>query len=214
MDGSRFDSLARTLVTVGSRRRALGGVLFAGALGMVGSVVETDAKKKKKPCPPCKKRKKGKCRGGCAAGAVCRENVCVFCASGQVGCRDVCITLATDRANCGKCGAACPAGAICQNGTCRFCEPGTTQCGNVCANLATDATNCGRCGRTCPTGQCLNGACTCGPQSDCPAGCSCYAEAHGGGACGGVATSKPCDNYYCGLGEVCIAGYVLCTTAC
>jgi hypothetical protein len=35
MDGFRFDSLARSLATASSRRRALGGLL-AGALGLVG----------------------------------------------------------------------------------------------------------------------------------------------------------------------------------
>ena len=35
MDDFRFDTLARTLGTAGSRRRALGGLL-AGTLGMLG----------------------------------------------------------------------------------------------------------------------------------------------------------------------------------
>jgi hypothetical protein len=34
MDGSRFDAVARTLTTAGSRRRAVAGVL-AGALGFL-----------------------------------------------------------------------------------------------------------------------------------------------------------------------------------
>ena len=60
MDGSTFDRLTRTVTTAGSRRRALGGVL-ASTLGLLGAGGEYAAAKKKKPCPPCKKRKKGKC---------------------------------------------------------------------------------------------------------------------------------------------------------
>jgi hypothetical protein len=42
MDDSRFDALARTLATAGSRRRALGGLL-AGTLGLAGWPLGEDA---------------------------------------------------------------------------------------------------------------------------------------------------------------------------
>ena len=64
MDAGQFDILTRRLGLAGSRRRALGGVLL-GALGLLGVPHDQTAAKKKKPCPPCKKRKKGKCKKGC-----------------------------------------------------------------------------------------------------------------------------------------------------
>src|SRR5687768_13634704 len=80
MDGSTFDALTRTLTIAGSRRHTLGGLL-AGALGLLGSRPE-DAAAKKKPCPPCKKRKKGKCKkklpdGTACAGGTCQRGRCV-----------------------------------------------------------------------------------------------------------------------------------------
>jgi hypothetical protein len=70
MDGSRFDRLVVALTTTGSRRRALGGLL-AGALGVIGSPAE-HAPAKKKPCPPCKKRKAGTCKKKLPDGTACR----------------------------------------------------------------------------------------------------------------------------------------------
>jgi hypothetical protein len=72
MDDSRFDSLARSLGTAGSRRRALGGLL-AGTLGLLGSRTE-HAAAKKKPCPPCKKRKQGKCKKKLPEGTGCTDS--------------------------------------------------------------------------------------------------------------------------------------------
>src|SRR5687767_13492606 len=79
MDGPRFDTLTRSLTTTGSRRRALGGLLL-GSLGRLGSRAD-EATAKKKPCPPCKKRKKGKCkkkpdRTACNGGT-CQGGNCV-----------------------------------------------------------------------------------------------------------------------------------------
>ena len=85
MVGSRFDAFSRTLARGHSRRaltRVLSGLAFSGALARFG-LIETAAKGKrrqqrrgqtqgkKKPCPPCKKRKKGKCKGICRMGGVC-----------------------------------------------------------------------------------------------------------------------------------------------
>lgn len=75
MDGSRFDALTRTLTVAGSRRRALGGLL-AGASGVLGTTAGDAAAKKKKPCPACKKRKKGKCKGQLPDGASCPGGTC------------------------------------------------------------------------------------------------------------------------------------------
>jgi hypothetical protein len=58
MDDWRFDSLVKTLRT---RRSALALVAGIGALLGVG-VEHAAAKKCKKPCGPCKRCKKGKCK--------------------------------------------------------------------------------------------------------------------------------------------------------
>src|SRR5688572_9014016 len=100
MDDSRFDSLTRTLSTAGSRRHTLGGLL-AGAFGLLGTQTEQVAAKKK-PCPPCKKRKQGKCKkklpdGTACSGGTCQGGRCVAtappltCASGQKPCGGRCI---------------------------------------------------------------------------------------------------------------------------
>lgn len=75
MDGSTFDTFTRSLTMAGSRRHALTGLL-AGTLGLLASQVQTAAAKKKKPCPPCKKRKKGKCKGTLPDGAACAGGAC------------------------------------------------------------------------------------------------------------------------------------------
>jgi hypothetical protein len=86
MDGFHFDALARSLYTPGSRRRALSGLL-GGMLGLIlgaSSIRDVAAKKK---CPPCKKRKKGTCKGKkpngtpCPHFGTCQSGTCVvpFC---------------------------------------------------------------------------------------------------------------------------------------
>jgi hypothetical protein len=75
MDDSRFDTLTRSLTTAGSRRRALTTVL-GGALGLVAAASLDDAVAKKKPCPPCKKRKKGKCKAKLPDGTACSGGAC------------------------------------------------------------------------------------------------------------------------------------------
>src|SRR5262245_42445334 len=76
MDGSRFDAFSRLLAEPGSRRRAFGAA-FAGGLGLtLLSVGQGAVAKKKKPCPPCKKRKKGKCKGLLPDGSVCAGGTC------------------------------------------------------------------------------------------------------------------------------------------
>jgi hypothetical protein len=75
MDAGRFDALTRTLARARSRRYALGGLL-SGALSLLGSRAEHVAAKKKKACPPCKKRKKGKCKATLTDGTACRGGTC------------------------------------------------------------------------------------------------------------------------------------------
>ena len=71
MDGSRFDRLVVSLVTTGSRRRAVASVLV-GALGLL-SAQPNESAAKKKPCPPCKKRKAGKCKKTLPDGTACEN---------------------------------------------------------------------------------------------------------------------------------------------
>jgi hypothetical protein len=68
MDGTRFDAIARTLSTVGTRRESVKAVAAAGlGIGLASlGLAEADAKKRKKRCKKlgqqCKPRKK-KCCG-------------------------------------------------------------------------------------------------------------------------------------------------------
>ena len=72
MDAHRFDSIAR-IVGAGATRRAL----VAAALAVAPAAVRDEpAGSKKKPCPPCKKRKKGKCKKKLPDGAPCRGGTC------------------------------------------------------------------------------------------------------------------------------------------
>jgi hypothetical protein len=82
MDGSRFDALSRSLAAGHSRRgltRLLGSLALGGASSRLG-VAESEAKKKHKPkkkaCPPCKTRKKGKCKGLLPDGSACTGGTC------------------------------------------------------------------------------------------------------------------------------------------
>ena len=104
MDADRFDALSRSLTDVRSRRAALA-ALLGGTLGMVG-LAETEAKKKKK-CPPCRKR--GTCKGKkpngtpCPSFGTCQGGKCVvpFCSG-----KNYCPITATHR-------SAKPAAAQC-----------------------------------------------------------------------------------------------------
>src|SRR5687768_15838555 len=119
MDADRFDALSRSLTDARSRRTALASLL-GGTLGLVG-LTKTAAKK---TCPPCKKRKKGKCKkkkpdGSACAGGTCQRGVCQPTPGpgdpcpGQTLCDGVCIS--TDEC-CTR--ADCPAGSLCCNGAC------------------------------------------------------------------------------------------------
>jgi hypothetical protein len=92
MDGQRFDRLVRTLRT---RRSALGLVAGIGAMLGVGAD-EATAKKCKKPCGPCKRCKKGKCKPKpgaprCGPCSTCQGGRCVAgCASADCV-NDICV---------------------------------------------------------------------------------------------------------------------------
>jgi hypothetical protein len=83
MDGHQFDQLLRTLVT--SRRSIAGLVLVAGSAISGRELAEA---RKKKPCPPCKKRKKGKCKAKLPNGTLCAGGTCQDGACSPPSCAD------------------------------------------------------------------------------------------------------------------------------
>src|SRR5918995_2170893 len=74
MDARRFDTLARIVSTAGSRRRAVA-TAVGGVLALLGLADPHDATAKKK-CPPCKKRKQGKCKKKKPDGTACPNGAC------------------------------------------------------------------------------------------------------------------------------------------
>ena len=106
MDAPHFDALARRL-TIGLSRRGFGLLAILG-LRRLAAPDPAAAKKKKKRCPPCKRRKKGKCKGALPDGAPCPGGSCRG-GSCRGGClpRDQCCT-ADD----------CPPGVLCCDGVC------------------------------------------------------------------------------------------------
>lgn len=108
MDADRFDSLARFFTDATSRRN-LASLLTGTALGgaLASSMID-DVKSRKKKCKPCRKKKKGKCKGkkpdgtACGGTSVCQNGKCLpsltescsasngFCAvGGQAHCQGV-----------------------------------------------------------------------------------------------------------------------------
>lgn len=142
MDGSTFDTLTRTMTTAGSRRRAIG-VLSAGTLGLLATRTE-EAAAKKKPCPPCKKRKDGKCKkkkpdGRLCAGGTCHGGKCIAAPGPSPTCSDG-ITNGTESdvdcgGSCSRCtnGKSCVGrddciGALCINNVCTSCSAIGNEC--------------------------------------------------------------------------------------
>jgi hypothetical protein len=174
MDADRFDALSRSLTRARSRRTALASLL-GGALGLV-ALREVDAKKKR--CPPCKKRKKGKCKkkkpdgtacpGGTCQGGRCLLTRCTPSCRGKVCGDDGC------GGSCGSCGAV-----PCTNGACncagqpdlRDCGRGQQCSGDVCATPLVTCSH-GLCflNEHCCNGRCNTGEGSCltsGPGESC-----------------------------------------------
>ncbi|MGH8574413.1 MAG: hypothetical protein ACREX8_17820, partial [Gammaproteobacteria bacterium] len=139
MDDSRFDTLARSLSEARPRRgvvRVLGGLALAGLSSLLG-LTGTDAKKKGNKNK--KKKKKGPCGNGCSGGTLC--------------CGDRCVSVLTDRNNCGACGKQCGVTELCLNAQCAPCEDPMALCTvageQKCVDVRTDRNNCGFCGTIC-----------------------------------------------------------------
>ena len=182
MDAHHFDSLTCTLTAAGSRRRVLGATLA----GMLGTLWRDTTVAKKKACPPCKRRKKGKCKPK-PAGTPCTALLGGACHNGT------CIDLKADEANCGSLGTVCGPTEVCQNGTCfprstcpaptpRICSPGRTACGGH-PSCSCDTSTEGNV--VCVTTNyvtCTSSVCT--TSADCAAGSACVDLSGGGCLCG------------------------------
>jgi hypothetical protein len=184
MEAGRFDALARTLTRGRTRRRALAGLL-AGALGILGTHSDDAAAKNKKPCPPCKKRKKGKCKANAPDGTACAGGTCQ---SGR------CVAAPPS-----GCASGCPAYAPCTNGQC-LCNPGLQLCGQECIPTIACCTD-----AECGTVPCIGHTCFCfgrGDGTDCGGGKQCS---------GGVCAKRPLCTAGFGL---CVNDTECCSVSC
>ena len=215
MDGFRFDALTRALSSAGSRRALAAG--FAGALGMLPRVAPDDAAARKKPCPPCKKRKQGKCKKklpdgtACPNGGTCQSGRCVAatpggCPSGQKPCAGRCIPSNQCCTN-----SDCPAlRPSCEQGACTcpperplLC-PGSNDCQQCCT-----VTDCRPATGLDDGQECRNGECVC------PAGKRrCPSDSSFPGRCGFCCASSECPRgQFCYFGT-CMCGGVICNDVC
>lgn len=141
MDDFDFDALARSLGTAGSRRLALTG-LIGSTLGLgLGAASTERAEARKKKCPPCKKRKKGKCRATKpkkrpCGGKCIPANQC--CTDAECGERRLCVDGA-----CVIGQGTCVTGADFCDGPSEadFCGQQETSC--ACVTSTTNQTRCG-----------------------------------------------------------------------
>jgi hypothetical protein len=186
MEVDRFDTLTRTLTTLGPRRAVLGHVL-SGVLGLLGSqVADVSAKKKKKknPCPPCKARKLGTCKanvpdGSFCVGGTCQGGVCMvtvvpppLCAAPD-GIKNGTETGVDCGGPCNRCGngQGCATqhdclSAFCANGVCQECAPGL--CGSDSNGPCACTVAKGSGLFVCRTSEGFaNSSCTCPPGTSC-----------------------------------------------
>ncbi len=192
MEAAHVDSLTKQLTDPRSRRGLLAGALLA-ALGMAGGK-ESDARKKtrkKKSCPPCKKRKQGKCKGNkpdgvACTGGTCQGGTCIAAASppppppppfATPACLGrVCGPNIFGEGSCGDCGSC----KTCEGGAC-FSKVNGTACGGVCE-------------------ECQSGACV--PKAngiDCGGNFTCQ-----GGECVCAPSNRICGDICCPTGNICV----------
>jgi hypothetical protein len=204
MDAHRFDALTRSLGTGASRRglgKYLGGLALAGGAGAHGFA---DAVAKKKHHKKKKKKDKKGCPQHCSAGLCCDG---------------ACVSVLTDRHNCGGCGSSCAKAQgkscictekeTCLNGNCEPCAEPRKICvgsaGDQCVDLQTDHDHCGFCGNicgdreACRNGQCVCSGVNCSDGTCCPAGYE-VCIGNGIGCC-------PNNSHYCGNARCCPNGF-------
>lgn len=204
MDERIFDSVVRSLGDGATRRRIvslLGGGLAGGAILTLVAEDEADGKKKgkkRKPCAPCRVRRKGKCRGvapdgsACGNGQVCRAGTCV--------------------SSCPE-GTACGNGGTCKNGQCVVpvtCTP-TCVLPETCVNGACSCPTAQTCGDLCcvDTPECQDDYCQCDATlCSCPAG-DALCEANSFQQC--CLAGDTCDPIDACITDTCSAGNTFCT---
>ena len=123
MDAKRFDALTTRLTDRLTRRRlgVLGAAVPAGLV--LADSVDAKHRKKKKPCPPCVGRKKGKCKKRLPDGTACSGGTCQGGVCQTAGC--------PAQRQCGP--GCCPEGQVCgSNGACvsPTCCGGSATCDN------------------------------------------------------------------------------------
>ena len=126
MDGARFESLARSLVTVRSRRRILS-LILGGVLAPLGARFGLTPA----PAAAC-----GSFQTPCATNAGCCGIFGLRCDDGACRCQPgfkhcvpgpICQDLSSNANHCGACGNTCPAAKpCCIKGVCK------PKCGDVC----------------------------------------------------------------------------------
>ncbi len=141
----------------------------------------------------------------CAAAALGACEKHLVCPPGQTDCGGSCVSLLTDRSNCGACGVTCGPLETCAAGT-RVCVPDATSCGGACVDTFIDAANCGACESPCTpeTPYCKTDVQGTGCVATCPTGQD---------ACGTSCVDLQSSLRHCGTcghacapGEACRAG--------
>jgi hypothetical protein len=152
----RFDALTHHLTVGLSRRRGVG---LLAALGLSGLVTPDATEARKKVCPPCKKRKQGKCKkkrdGTACPGGTCLSGSCVAGATAAPPPSDPCLGQPDD--------TACPGDGRCRSGVCQprptcaahhvTCVSGSQCCSKDCsgADGGTQSCSCSTSGEPCYT---------------------------------------------------------------
>ncbi|MFT4036996.1 MAG: hypothetical protein QM692_02350 [Thermomicrobiales bacterium] len=123
MDSSHFATVARQFIT----RRTGFGLGLAALAGIPVSEAEGKTKRKK-ACPPCKKRKKGKCKRALPDGTACAGGTCTAgqCASPEAcGSGGPCLVFLSSSLHTGALGGLSGADAICQSLAAAASQPGS-----------------------------------------------------------------------------------------
>lgn len=174
MDETRFDSLTRSIAQRFSRRTTIKSLIAGISAAAVSQVnlEPAEAATCQKLGQSCKKRR-GRPRPKCCAGAVCRGNRCQ-CKPGRTKCGNKCITKnqccknkdcannqrcdnKTNKCGCGKNQQRCQGRCIPKNQCCKNADcPNNQVCNaqNQCVAQACE-----------DNGDCASGSCTCKPGS-------------------------------------------------